>query len=83
MTANMRPCWVCGKPLDTSEDFIGWDGTVWFLASPGSEAGLRATHLRCSPDAKVGAPMTSEDEAALDAGFNPWKVRRDMGLEGE
>lgn len=27
--------------------------------------------------------MTPDDEAALDAGFNPWKARRDMGFEGE
>ena len=28
----------------------------------------------------AGAPLTAEDEAALDAGFNPWKTRRDMAL---
>jgi hypothetical protein len=76
-------CWVCDKPLDTSVDFIGWDGTRWFLATPGTEPGRRATHVWCSPDPKTGAPMTADDEAALDAGFNPWKVRRDMGLAGE
>jgi hypothetical protein len=27
--------------------------------------------------------MSALDEAALDAGFNPWKTRREMGMLGE
>jgi hypothetical protein len=77
------PCWVCSKPVDLGQQYVGWDGSRWFLATPGSEGGRRVTHLECSPDPKAGAPMTSADEAALDAGFNPWKVRRDIGLLGE
>lgn len=82
MTDGQR-CWVCGKRLDTSQDFVGWDGAGWFLAVPGTEPGRRATDIRCAPDPKPGVPITSEDEAALDAGINPWKVRREMGFEGE
>jgi hypothetical protein len=79
----MTDCWVCGKRLDTSKEFIGWDGERWFLALPGTEPGRRSTHVECAPDPRTGAPMTSEDEAAIEAGFNPWKVRREMGFEAE
>ncbi|HET7181537.1 MAG TPA: hypothetical protein VFI15_04825 [Candidatus Limnocylindrales bacterium] len=81
--ADIRTCWVCDRRLDTSAPFVGWDGSRWCLAEPGTEPGSRATHLECSPDPKSGAPMTADDEAALDAGFNPWKTRREMGLLGE
>jgi hypothetical protein len=77
------PCWVCLRPIQIGQPYVGWDGSGWFLAAAESEPGRRATHLECSPDPKAGAPMTSADEAALDAGFNPWKTRREMGLLGE
>jgi hypothetical protein len=79
----MVPCWVCSKPLVVGQQYVGWDGSRWFVTDPGSDPGRRATHLDCSPDPKAGAPMTSADEAALDAGINPWKARRDMGVLGE
>jgi hypothetical protein len=50
------------------------------LAEAGSVSGARSTHLECAPDPRTGAPVTDTDQAALDAGFNPWKTRREMAL---
>ena len=73
-------CWVCGRPLDGADSYIGWDGTGWTLAEAGTVPGARSTHLECAPDPRTGAPVTAQDEAALNAGFNPWKTRREMAL---